>query len=85
MALEVMVVEAIGGSMCIASSTLWALLSTAKLCLWEFPTSLTDGAYTWYLDLKPRSIPTGTRSDVVFNTKFFCTGAKILPDQVGLK
>ena len=41
------------------------------LCLREFSKSLCDRAYTWYIDLKPGSIPTGDDMMDVFCTKYF--------------
>ena len=41
------------------------------LCLREFSKSLCDQAYTWYIDLKPGSIPTWDDKVDVFCTKYF--------------
>ena len=41
------------------------------LCLREFSKSLCDRAYTWYIGLKPRSIPTWDDMVDVFCTKYF--------------
>ena len=41
------------------------------LCLQEFSKSLCDWAYTWYIGLKPGSIPTWDDMVDVFCTKYF--------------
>ena len=41
------------------------------LCLWEFSKSLCGHAYTWYIGLKLRSIPTLDDIVDVFCTKYF--------------
>ena len=41
------------------------------LCLREFSKSLCDRAYTWYIGLKPGSIPTWDDMVDVFCTKYF--------------
>ena len=41
------------------------------LCLQEFSKSLCDRAYTWYISLKPGSIPTWDDMVDVFCTKYF--------------
>ena len=38
--------------------TLGPYAANEDLCLWEFSKSLCDRAYTWYIGLKPGSIPT---------------------------
>ena len=41
------------------------------LCFQEFSKSLCDRAYTWYISLKPGSIPTWDDMVDVFCTKYF--------------
>lgn len=48
----------------------------SELCLREFSKSLTDQAYTWYLNLKPRLIQDWDHLVTLFNAKFFCGDAK---------
>lgn len=46
------------------------------LCLNEFSKSLTNKAYTWYANLKPRSKREFEHLVSLFNSKFFCADAK---------
>lgn len=49
-----------------------------ELCLREFSKSLTDRAYAWYLNLKPRSNQDWNHLVTLFNVKFFCGEAKFI-------
>ena len=51
--------------------TLGPYAADEDLCLREFFKSLCDRAYTWYIGLKPRSIPTWNDMVDVFCTKCF--------------
>ena len=51
--------------------TLGPYAADEDLYLWEFSKSLYDRAYTWYIGLKPRSIPTWDDMVDVFCTKYF--------------
>ena len=51
--------------------TLGPYAADEDLCLWEFSKSLCDQAYTWYIGLKPRSIPTWDDMVGVFCTNYF--------------
>ena len=51
--------------------TLGPYVADEDLCLQEFSKSLCDRAYTWYIGLKPRSIPTWDDMVDVFCTKYF--------------
>ena len=51
--------------------TLGAHATNEDLCLREFSKSLWDWAYTWYIGLKPGSIPTWDDMVDVFCTKYF--------------
>ena len=50
--------------------TLGPYVADEDLCLQEFSKSLCDRAYTWYIDLKSRSIPTWDDMVDVFCTKY---------------
>ena len=52
-------------------NTLGPYIADEDLCLREFSKSLCDRAYTWYISLKPRSIPTWDDMVDVFCTKYF--------------
>lgn len=49
----------------------------ATVCLKEFSKSLTDRAYTWYVNLKLGSVRDFEHLVSLFNSKFFC--AEVLP------
>ena len=51
--------------------TLGPYAADEDLCLWKFFKSLSDRAYTRYMILKPRSIPTWDDMVDVFCTKYF--------------
>ena len=51
--------------------TLGPYVADEDLCLREFSKSLCDRAYTWYIGLKPGSIPTWDDMVDVFCTKYF--------------
>ena len=51
--------------------TLGLYAADEDLCLQELSKSLCDRAYTWYIGLKPRSIPTWNDMVDVFCTKYF--------------
>jgi len=51
--------------------TLGPYVADEDLCLWEFSKSLCDRAYTWYIGLKPGSIPSLDDMVDVFCTKYF--------------
>ena len=51
--------------------TLGPYAADKDLFLWEFSKSLCDNAYTWYIGLKPGSIPTWDDMVDVFCTKYF--------------
>ena len=51
--------------------TLGPYIADEDLCLREFSKSLCDRAYTWYISLKPRLIPTWDDMVDVFCTKYF--------------
>ena len=51
--------------------TLGPYAADEDLYLWEFSKSLYDRVYTWYIGLKPRSIPTWDDMVDVFCTKYF--------------
>ena len=51
--------------------TLGPYAANEYLCLREFSKSLCDWAYTWYIGLKPGSIPTWDDMVDVFCTKYF--------------
>ena len=51
--------------------TLGPYVPDENLCLREFSKSLCDQAYTWYIGLKPGSIPTWDDMMDVFCTKYF--------------
>ena len=51
--------------------TLGPYTTDEDLCLQEFSKSLCDRAYTWYIGLKPGSIPTWDDMVDVFCTKYF--------------
>ena len=51
--------------------TLGPYTANEDLCLREFSKSLCDRAYTWYIGLKPGSIPTWDDMVDVFCTKYF--------------
>ena len=51
--------------------TLGPYAADNDLCLWEFSKSLCDYAYTWYIGLKPGSIPTWDYMVDVFCTRYF--------------
>ena len=51
--------------------TLGPYATNEDLCLREFSKSLCDRAYTWYIGLKPGSIPTWDDMVDVFCTKYF--------------
>ena len=51
--------------------TLGPYAADKDLCLQEFSKLLCDLAYTWYIGLKPRSIPTWDDMVDVFCTKYF--------------
>lgn len=46
------------------------------LCIWEFSKSLTNRAYTQYINLKPGSIRDYVLLVSLLNSKFFCAVAK---------
>ena len=52
-------------------NTLGPYAADEDLCLREFSKSLCDQAYSWYIGLKPRSIPTWDDMVDVFCTKYF--------------
>ena len=51
--------------------TLSPYATDEDLCLWEFSKSQCNRAYTWYIGLKPGSIPTWDDMVDVFCTKYF--------------
>ena len=51
--------------------TLGPYAANKNLCLWEFSKSLCDQAYTWYIGLKPGSIPTWDDMVDIFCIKYF--------------
>ena len=57
--------------------TLGPYMADEDLCLQEFSKSLCDRAYTWYIDLKSRSILTWDDMVDVFCTKYL-HGEKIV-------
>lgn len=68
------------------SHFLYSLEKYAKdpeLCLKEFSKSLTDRAYTWYLNLKPGTIQDWDHMVATFNTKFFFAEAKYTLAELG--
>lgn len=52
------------------------LVNDEDLYMREFTKSLTEQAYTWYVNLKPWWIHDLEHLGSLFNTKFFCTEAK---------
>ena len=52
-------------------NTLGPYAADEDLCLREFSKSLCDQAYSWYIGLKPGSIPTWDDMVDVFYTKYF--------------
>lgn len=54
-----------------------------ELCFSKFSKSLTDRAYTWYINLKPRTIHDWEHMVSTFNTKFFYAEAKFTSAELG--
>lgn len=65
-------------SMSCASSTWWASFThDVDLCLWEFSESLTDRAYSRYVNLKPGAVHDCEHFVSLFNAKFFYAETKV--------
>lgn len=71
-----MAVEATQGSMSYSSLILRACAHVSELYMREFSKSLTDRAYTWYVNLRASSVHDWEHLVSLYNVKFFYVEAK---------